>query len=610
MKFLNMVRLLLLIALTGNALAKLHHPCYVKSKDGPHSHIFRDQDHMDVDIEALPTALDWRSKNGTRWATWSRNQHVPNYCGACWSFAATSALSDRISIHLGDKFPEVDLSPQVILNCDFHGENPDMGCHGGDQSRAYAYIKENGAVSETCQSYTATGHDTGNNCTEKDICRTCAPGAGCSVPDKYRLWHIDEHGEVTGEAAMIKELQRGPLACSMAVTEGFENYSGGIYTDPSSATEADHAISIVGYGAENGVKFWIGRNSWGTFWGEQDYFRLARGVNNLGIESNACAWATPAAPTWVHSKQTLAEKFGEDAVFMAPPKGVSHRKLDWEAVGGEHITEPLPHEYINVKDLPANFHWANVNGTNFLTTARNQHIPQYCGSCWAHGTTSALGDRLNIIRHRRGITDFPEFNLAPQVLINEDGGGSCEGGNPAGVYSYAKRHGIPSETCQQYQAKDNPHPDDSSLNICETCVPGKTDATFWPGTCSAVGNFTKIRVSQMGGVKGADNIKAEVYARGPIGAGICATPGLEKYTGGIYSEKKLFPMINHEVSITGWGVGKNDAGDEVEYWWVRNSWGTYWGENGWLRIQMHKDNLSIEKEGDWGVPELPQIWLH
>ena len=43
---------------------------------------------------------------------------------------------------------------------------------------------------------------------------------------------------------------------------------------------------------------------------------------------------------------------------------------------GERITQPLPHEYVNVKDLPASFNWANISGVNYLTMSRNQHIPQ------------------------------------------------------------------------------------------------------------------------------------------------------------------------------------------------------------------------------------------
>ena len=84
---------------------------------------------------------------------------------------------------------------------------------------------------------------------------------------------------------------------------------------------------------------------------------------------------------------------------------------DWEAIGGEHVVTPLPHTYIEPSDLPTDFTWANQGGVNYLTLARNQHIPQYCGSCWAHGTTSALNDRLAIIRKK----SWPEFTLSPQV---------------------------------------------------------------------------------------------------------------------------------------------------------------------------------------------------
>jgi len=260
-------------------------------------------------------------------------------------------------------------------------------------------------------------------------------------------------------------------------------------------------------------------------------------------------------------------------------------KINWEEIGGEQISDPLPHTYLKAVDLPAEFTWANKDGRNYLTFSRNQHIPQYCGSCWAHGPTSSLGDRLNIMRNDSGV----QINLAVQVLINCGGGGTCQGGNPGGVYRYAKDTGIPDETCQNYEAINGKC---APLGRCETCAPGKG--------CSAVTDFPNYKVKDYGGVKGADKMKAEIFARGPIGCGIDATDKLENYTGGIYSEKKFLPRINHEVAVVGWGVE-----DGTEYWFMRNSWGTYWGEQGYARVQMHSDNLALETDCDWGVPILP-----
>ncbi|CAI7798719.1 unnamed protein product [Closterium sp. NIES-54] len=87
---------------------------------------------------------------------------------------------------------------------------------------------------------------------------------------------------------------RGPIACGIAVNDDFyKNYKGGIYNDTTGFLDVDHVITVGGWGTSpEGVKYWIGRNSWGTYWGENGWFRIVRGTNNLAIESG-CDWAVP-----------------------------------------------------------------------------------------------------------------------------------------------------------------------------------------------------------------------------------------------------------------------------------------------------------------------------
>jgi cathepsin X len=602
------------LAFAAAVSGRKHGACMKRRKDAVRENV---PPHMEwahpakryADVE-LPTSVDWRWTNGQVYTTWERQQHAPQYCGSCWAQAVVSATNDRLQIMNKAKGPEVDLAPQILLDCDMN----DDGCSGGDPDSAFEWIMQNWITEEICAPYEAIGHtQEGRTCDAEAVCKNCAPGkTGCWAQQPYRLWTISAHGTAPNETAMMQALQDGPIVCGVHADDQFEAYSGfGIYNDTSGQTAENHAISLVGYGTENGEDYWIGRNSWGTSWGYYGFFRIVRGTNNMGIEEY-CSWGIPN-PTYKWSNGsigTIADKT-RDTLRSKPQPVLKHKfhhfaevpaESSWEWYGGENIRSPLPQDYIKASDLPSKWVWNDVNGTNFLTLLRNQHLPQYCGSCWAFGSTSSLGDRMNIIRARAGQSLWPEINFSPQVLINEDGGGTCNGGNAKGVMAYIHNHGLPDETCQVYQAKNNPHSGNASLNVCYACVP--TPSSFWPGQCDPVpeGQYPKYWVSEYGGVHGADNMKSEIYARGPIACGVDATQELEEYTGGIFSQVQIVPIINHIISVVGWGV----TSDGEEYWVGRNSWGTYWGEAGWFRIKMYSDNLGIERDCTWGVPSTEQ----
>jgi cathepsin X len=95
---------------------------------------------------------------------------------------------------------------------------------------------------------------------------------------------------------------------------------------------------------------------------------------------------------------------------------------------------------------------------------------------------------------------------------------------------------------------------------------------------------------------------AEIYARGPVTAGI-AGQYLHNYTGGIITDKESPSWrnlpITHEVSIVGWGI---DSTTGIQYWIVRNSHGEYWGELSFFRIELGMNLLGIESHISWATP--------
>ncbi|GIQ85771.1 eukaryotic translation initiation factor 3 subunit B [Kipferlia bialata] len=167
-------------------------------------------------------------------------------------------------------------------------------------SQVLDYAHTHGVVAEACYPYEATvntaKYQTYGDCYTCRYNGTDPSGGSCNpAPAPYR-YHVDTWDSVAGEEGIMDALfHMGPLVCSVASTDVLENYTGGIAMSDGRYHYPNHMVEIVGYGEEDGVKFWRVKNSYGTYYGEDGYFRIERGASNYGgayeIES-WCAWAT------------------------------------------------------------------------------------------------------------------------------------------------------------------------------------------------------------------------------------------------------------------------------------------------------------------------------
>lgn len=254
-----------------------------------------------VELQSFPPKFDWCEQG---YCTPSWNQHIPQYCGSCFAHGALSSAQDRIKIlHLkqGYKGPDVMLGRQTFLNCGpAHGLSD--GCGGGEPTDVFEFMHHYGLPDESCLPYNATDHTkfsaSNGTCPPEGYCMNCITLPGTTEPSCFPVktvvrYRAKEYGRVTGEHAIMKELLKGPVTCGIACNDEFTfNYTAGIFHDKTGFVDIDHDVEIVGWGEEDGVKYWNVRNSWGTYWGMNGFFKIIRGVNNLGIESD-CHYVVP-----------------------------------------------------------------------------------------------------------------------------------------------------------------------------------------------------------------------------------------------------------------------------------------------------------------------------
>ncbi|XP_045477255.1 procathepsin L-like [Harmonia axyridis] len=209
--------------------------------------------------ETIPESIDWRLRGAV---TEVKNQ---GHCGSCWAFSAVGALEGQASIRLGRR---VRLSEQNLLDC-ADADYGNHGCNGGDSYSGFIYVQNYGIQSGQTYPYVAAQ----GKCRQKT--------AELYVEDYFFLPNSEEQLK-TAVATL------GPIAVAIESTQVLQHYAGGIFFDRTCTGRLNHGVLAVGYGVEAGQEYWLIKNSWGSAWGEQGYFRLARNrYNNCGIADYA-----------------------------------------------------------------------------------------------------------------------------------------------------------------------------------------------------------------------------------------------------------------------------------------------------------------------------------
>jgi len=231
--------------------------------------------------KSLPKSFDWRSARG------GLNYLEPPMdqadCGSCYMVSTLRMLSARHKVKTNDTKAE-PWSIAFPLHCSEYNQ----GCKGGYAFTASKWSEDVGLLPASCAPYKTEGK-----------CKVdCDPK---KLQKRHRASNYHYVGGFYGagsEATMMKELHdNGPIVVSFEPTDDFMMYSGGVFMEATINPQAplraranvewqqvDHAVLLVGWGEELGQKYWLVQNSWGESWGEGGYFRIARGINDSGVE--------------------------------------------------------------------------------------------------------------------------------------------------------------------------------------------------------------------------------------------------------------------------------------------------------------------------------------
>ncbi|XGW24166.1 hypothetical protein V3C99_005957 [Haemonchus contortus] len=253
--------------------------------------------------EEIPESFDAREK----WKNCTSIGYIRDQsnCGSCWAVSAAETMSDRLCIHTYGKRKTI-LSDTDILSC--CGTYCGYGCEGGYAIRAWGFARDSGVCSggryettDNCKPYVFypcgwhSGHKYYGECPYDHTFATPACKQYCQYG--YGKRYKDDKFFVKGAFILPQNerviqsqiMKRGPVQAAFIVYDDFSYYRKGVYVHTAGKARGAHAVKVIGWGVQNGTKYWTVANSWNTYWGEEGYFRILRGVNHCEFESEMIA---------------------------------------------------------------------------------------------------------------------------------------------------------------------------------------------------------------------------------------------------------------------------------------------------------------------------------
>ncbi|XP_016393678.1 cathepsin Bb [Sinocyclocheilus rhinocerous] len=217
-------------------------------------------------------------------------------CGSCWAFGAVEAISDRICIHSKGSV-SVEISAEDLLSC---CEQCGFGCSGGFPSEAWDYWTKSGLVTGGLYGSNVGCRPYSISPCEHHVNGTRPPCSGDHThPNNPNHTHPNNPNHTPGYKAynlpsdqqqiMTELYSGGPVEAAFTVYEDFLLYKSGVYQHVTGSELGGHAVKVLGWGEENGTLYWLVANSWNSDWGDNGYFKILRGRDECGFESEMVA---------------------------------------------------------------------------------------------------------------------------------------------------------------------------------------------------------------------------------------------------------------------------------------------------------------------------------